>query len=334
MKVRINIFMSVVLLFSTYIQAQSLFTMSFLEQPVSAHHAALGGNNTSYLGHDISFLVSNPALLSIQSSNELSVNVASYFAGSGYGSGIYSRLLHERGMLGAGFQYMGYGEFTGFDEYGVETGTFSARDVAFFVSYSQQLNNYFSIGATVKPVLGGYERYVSYALAGDMGIVFMDKENGLQVGFSAKNIGVRFAGYESDESASMLPLNLSLGASKKLLHAPFVFHLTMQQLQRWTYDVSTNVDSTSISFVGELARHFIVGVDVLPPSDKFWLALSYNFLRGQELPVPEIFSLSGFSGGIGFFIKDVELGIGFGSYHQAATTLHISLRTDLTKFGL
>ncbi len=334
MKVKLSIFCWVFLLIIPYLQAQSLLSMSFLEQPASAHVAALGGNNTSFIGEDISFSVSNPALLSLQQSNELSINVASYFAGTGYGSGMYSRSVAEQGMWSAGFQYVDYGKFDGFDEFGVETGSFSAKDIALFASYAHQLNEVFRVGATLKPVAGVYERYTSFALAGDIGMVYVDAENKMQVGFSAKNIGARFAGYESANPTSMLPLNLSVGVSKQLAHAPFVFHITMQHLHRWSDDVSTNTSAKPLSFGSNVARHFILGVDVLPRSEKFWLALSYNFMRAQELAIPELFSLSGFSGGIGFLIKDVELGVGFGAYHQAATTLHISLRTDLTKFGL
>ncbi|MBP6230197.1 MAG: type IX secretion system protein PorQ [Paludibacteraceae bacterium] len=335
MKKLVSICVGLCVLSNTVVSAQSFISPNFLEQPASAHLAALGGNNISFSGKDIAFSFSNPALLSLQHSNELSLNVASYFAGTGYGSGLYSHSIAEKGMWSAGFQYIDYGQFEGFDEFGVGTGSFSAKDIALQMTYAHRLNPYFSIGATLKPVLGVYERYTLFALASDFGILFVDEESQLQIGFTARNIGAQFAGYESAEPSSLLPLNISVGVSKRLTHAPFVFHLTMQQLQRWNYDVSTNVvPDNELSFASLLARHFIVGVDVLPPSERFWLALSYNFLRGQELPVPELFSLAGFSGGIGFYIRDVELGIGFGSYHQAATTLHISLRTDLSKFGL
>ncbi len=313
---------------------QTLVSSMLLEQPISSRVAALGGNNTSFIGKDISFSVVNPAILPLQQKRELLIHAASYFAGTGYGSGMYSFGGNESGMWLAGFQYVDYGLFKGFDEYGNATSEFTAKDLALYGGYGYRFNPYFSIGGILKPVLGIYETYSTYAIAADFGALYINEEQRLQIGLTARNIGGQFYGYDSSEPNSFLPINLAIGLSKRLQHAPFVFHLTMQQLQRWNYDTATNLSvSPTISTVSKIARHFIIGVDIVPPSDKFWLALSYNFQRGQELPVPELVSLAGFSGGLGFKIQGVELGIGVGSYHQAATTLHITLRTDLLTLG-
>ena len=65
------------------------------------------GGNTSYLGHDISFSIQSGVIVHSIIQRVVCKMWQSYFAGSGYGSGIYSRLLHERGMLGRDFSIWG-----------------------------------------------------------------------------------------------------------------------------------------------------------------------------------------------------------------------------------
>lgn len=328
--------------FCLLLQAETTVVGSFLKYPVSAHVAALGGNDVAFVGDDVNFAFCNPALLTVNTNKMINLNYSIYIAGSGYGSGSYSMKLSDIDALAIAFQMADYGTFDGFDENGVATSQFKAQNFALSAIYSRVLNKYFTIGVAFKPIVSAYEQYSSYALAADLGIQYYDSESRLKVGFATRNIGVQFLGYDSDDEYSqneMLPLEISVGVSKQLNHAPFAFHCTMQNLERWNYRYATNSSSSSEStdasnFAQVLLRHFIVGVDILPPSNKFWLSVSYNFERGQELVVPDVFSLTGFSGGLGLKLNKFEIAVGVASYHQAATTCHVSLSTNLSQFGL
>ena len=63
----------------------------FLNVPVSARQAALGGDAISIRDYDVSFAIANPALLNKDSDKQLSVNATAYLADSKYGTIAYAK---------------------------------------------------------------------------------------------------------------------------------------------------------------------------------------------------------------------------------------------------
>lgn len=310
---------------------------SFLEFPSSAHVAALGGHNVSYMGEDPMFSINNPALLTTDSENLLHLNYSIYMAGSGYGSALYSTKFSEVDAFAGSFQFAQYGKMKGFDENGVETGNFSAQEFALNASYSRRLNKYFTIGATFKPVLSTYETYTSFALGADIGVQFCDTTHLVSAGLAVTNIGGRVYGPKDIYLTSkLLPINVSVGVSKAFSKAPIVLHLTLQNLQDWDCDYATNSKEEGAGKVslGEVfARKIILGVDFVPKSKKFWISLAYNFERGMALANEDLFSVAGLTGGVGFKIKMFSLGGAVAVYNSAGVTGHISMAIDINGFN-
>jgi hypothetical protein len=321
---------------SAFSQSAGMVFDSFLEFPSSAHVAALGGRNVSYIGNDPMFSISNPASLSTSADNLLYLNYSIYMANSGYGSAMYSTKFSDLDAFAGSFQFAQYGKMKGFDENGVETGEFSAQEFALNATYSRQLNKYFTIGVTFKPVLSTYERYTSFALGADLGIMFSDTTHLVSAGLSVTNVGGRvYAPKDIRLGSDLLPINVSLGVSKSFSKAPLVLHLTLQNLQKWDYDfVTKNMDAKGEVSVGEMiGRKFIVGMDIIPKSNKFWISLAYNFERGLALANDEIFSVAGLTGGVGFKIKMFSLGGAIAFYNSAGITGHISVAVDINGFN-
>jgi hypothetical protein len=320
---------------SLCISAQQMGTAvaTFVDYPVSAHVAALGGLTVSSMGNDPMFAVCNPASLTRASHNMLHLNYSVYMVGTGYGSALYATALSEKDLFAGSFQFATYGEMDGYDEFANPTGAFSAQDFALNATYARVLNKYFTVGVTLKPLLSTYETYTCFSLGADLGIQFTDTTHLVSAGLALRNFGGRVAGPEQIQMVgTWMPINLAIGVSKRFTKAPFCLHLTLQNLQKWNYDVATNTGEMKKISAGEaFARKILLGVDVVPKSDKFWISLAYNFDRGFSLANPYVFSVAGLSAGFGLKVKMVQLGAAVAFYNTAAVTGHFSVALDINE---
>lgn len=322
-----------VLFVGAWSQQMGTAVATFVDYPVAAHVAALGGHAVSYAGTDPSFSVNNPASLTTQSDKLLFLNYSVYMVGTGYGSAMYATKFSDKDAFAGSFQFAQYGSMSGYDEHGNATGDFSAQDFAINATYARQLNKYFTIGVTFKPVLSTYETYTSFSLGADIGMLFNDTTHLVSAGLSLRNFGGRVAGPEDIYMTSTwMPINLSIGVTKRFSKAPFGLSLTLQNLQKWDYERASNVDDLKPITAGEaFARKIILGIDIVPKSEKFWIALGYNFDRGFSLANPYVFSVAGLTGGFGVKIKMVQLGAAVAFYNTAAVTGHFSVAIDINQ---
>ena len=242
----------------------SVFT--FLGLPVSSRMNALGGNNVSVRDGDISMAMNNPALLGAMTDNVLQLNYSYYLPGTMFGSVLYGhnfgRSKIEKPYIGdgdpdkpnyfaVGIHYLDYGRMKYADGNGNLTGgTFTAKDILIDAMYARQLGQCFSVGVTLKPVYSIYEAYHSFALGADVGAHFQTRDSTFQLGLSLQNIGWQIKGFYSDEGGSnheMLPINLQLGLSYRVAHAPLRFSMTIHNMQQWNlgYEVTNRADVSS-----------------------------------------------------------------------------------------
>ena len=83
---------------------------NFLRLPVSAHAAALGGDNVSIIEDDPSLTFSNPALLSSVSDKTLNLNFMTYMEGAITGSAAFNRVVNDKASWAVLGQYINYGK--------------------------------------------------------------------------------------------------------------------------------------------------------------------------------------------------------------------------------
>jgi hypothetical protein len=126
----------------------------------------------------------------------------------------------------------------------------------------------------------------------------------------------------------MLPLNLELGLSYRLKHAPIRLSLTMHNLQRW--DIAPM--EPDVKWYDMLFRHTIWAVDIVPKSEKFYLTLSYNHRRQAEMNLTDVRSIAGFAFGAGVKIYKFRLGFALSQYTKSNFTYQVSLSTDINRF--
>jgi hypothetical protein len=111
-------------------------------------------------------------------------------------------------------------------------------------------------------------------------------------------------------AVSELPFDLALGYSQTLANAPIRLNVTLDDLTRWK----------NINFF----QHFILGVDFFP-SNNTWVALGYNLRRSHEMKANGSSHWAGFSVGAGLNIKKIKVGVAWGKYHIAASSLIANL---------
>jgi hypothetical protein len=75
-------------------------------------------------------------------------------------------------------------------------------------------------------------------------------------------------------------------------------------------------------------QHFVVGLDILP-SKNTWVAVGYNCRRAHEMKVQNKSHWAGFSIGAGLNVKKFKVGVAYGKYHIAASSLLINASLSL-----
>lgn len=277
---------------------------SFLRLPVSAHAAALGGDNITFMDDDPTVIFHNPALLNNVSDKSINVNFMTYMEGSNTASASFVRAFKERATWGVSAQYMAYGSIKETTVDNVETGTFSPKDIALAGSFAYMLGNNFSGGITGRFISSTIANYSSAAVAVDLGVNYFNEAIGLSVSAVAKNLGGQIKAYHDD--FERIPFDLQIGISKQFERAPLVLHATMNRLNNWEQ-----------GFI----KHLAVGADI-KIGQTVYLAAGYNFRRSSEMKITENEGSSshgaGISLGAGLQLQRFKLQLAYAKYHVSA----------------
>lgn len=313
----------------------------FLNLTNSARVASLGGNNISIYDDDLNLAFHNPSLLNDSMNNKFVLNYVSYFAGVNFGYASYANTYKELGTFAVGIHYINYGNFIAADETGFITGEFKAADYAFNIMWAKELNDKFNAGLSLVPVYSHLESYTSLGLAFNAGLTY-HTQNNFTASLLVKNIGTQIKPYYTGHYEK-LPFDIQAGVTQKLAHAPFRFHLTLHHLYKWnlkyelpltsTYLIFDAPDEPKIDITGildNIMRHTIVGLEFMPLKS-FYAAISFNYMRHQELKIYEKSGFVGFSWGFGIKLKKFSLAFGRASYHLAGGSNHFSLMLNLNK---
>lgn len=307
---------TLLLLSALTVSAQESQTVyNFLRLPVSAHVAALGGDNITISDDDATLLFHNPALANNVSDRSLSLNMMTYMEGALTASANYARAAGERATWGVGAQYMSYGTMRQTNLYGEQTGDFSAKDICLGATFAYALTNNISGGITAKFVTSHIGQYNSLAMGVDLGLNYYNPENQWSVSAVARNLGGQLKAYEDD--FERMPLDLQVGVTKRLVGSPLRFSGTLVRLNDWQYG---------------LGRHIAVGADILL-TDQFYVALGYNALRASEMKISEDEGSSahgaGLSIGAGMQLQRLKLHVAYAKYHVSASSLLINFSYSL-----
>ena len=302
------VFSILMTLFCMALSAQESQTQyNFLRLPVSAHAAALGGDNISIIEDDPTLTFLNPALLGSVSDNTLNLNFMTYMEG----------VITEKASWAAMAHYIDYGTMKETDANNIQTGDFSARDIALSGAFSYTLAKNLVGGITAKFITSYIGHYNSIAVGVDLGINYYNPDNEWSLSAVAKNLGGELKAY--DEEYGSMPIDVQIGATKRLANSPIRLSASLVDLNHWNY---------------KFINHWVVGVDLLL-GEQFYLAAGYNFRRANEMKIvandEEKGSShgAGLSLGAGLQLDRFKLNFAYGKYHVSSSSLLINLSYSL-----
>lgn len=302
-------------------------TYRFLDIPMTARAAALGGNNMSIWGEDVNLLHSNPSLLNPAMTKQVAFDYSNYVADLNLFYLAYAHSLKKHGTAAISVQGFNYGKFTGYDELGQQTGNFKASDNCINLNYARPLaDSLFNVGIALKTIISQYDIYQSYGNAIDFGITYHNKKN-VTVSLVAKNVGFIWKSYSSNNTQKeALPQTVQFGMSKKIEKAPFRVFFVYDQLLKWNISYVSPIDTAgkfstlntgetqqdssgfqkfkarSGRFGDNLMRHIVLGTEIVITKN-FNLRIAYNYRRQKEMTLPERRGFNGLSFGFGMRVK-------------------------------
>lgn len=290
---------------------ESRSAYNFLRLPVSAHAAALGGDNITIIDDDQMLIFSNPALLASVSDKTISLSYMNYMAGTSMAGAAFNRVVKEKTSWAASAQYIGYGTMkqTGTD--GTQLGEFSAKDIAVAGYFSYMLSGRIVGGITAKFVTSYIGNYSSIGMGVDLGLNYYDPDHDWSVSLVGKNLGGQLKAY--DDEYDPMPIDIQLGVSKRFAHTPFRVSATLVDLNHWNY---------------KFTNHLVVGIDAAL-SESIWLGAGYNFRRANEMNIDDADGGgthgAGLSFGAGLNLQRFKLNIAYGKYHVSSTSLMLNV---------
>ena len=307
---------------SAMAQATSdLSSFPFLRIEPSARGAALGGAFGAVADGDINGLFYNPALLDAQSHRQISASYINHFAGANAGSIAYGEHVESlQTTFGAGVRFLSWDDFDGRNALGEPAGSFGAGDVALTVGAARGFRSRWQYGANLNLIYSAIETARASAVSIDAGLRYNRPEQLLTVGASVHHAGTTISGFAGGREE--LPFDMRLSASKKLVHAPFRFNLTVYDLAGWGRGVAGG--STFDHALG----HIVLGTE-LSLGQAINLRLGYNHRRSTELAVADRLDLAGLGLGFGINISRIHVDYAYNSWSTTGGLHQITLRLGI-----
>jgi len=321
------------------------YVYSFLDLPIPARTAALGGNTIAIKDDDLSTTFQNPALLSERTSNSIAFSFIKYLGDIKYGYVSYGKSIKNVGHFAAGMQQVGYGTFSRRDEYGADLGFFHANDYCFTLAYAYDKDSLLTYGVALKTIYSKYDQYTSVGNAVDLGITYSKPSKQATVSVVLKNMGYQWKTYTGGKKEK-LPFNAQIAGSFKVPKAPFRLMAVYDHLNIWdlTYTDPNNPPLTEDPFTHEpikqhpwkerfdkVGRHLIFSNEIIITKN-FNIRVGFNYKRRKELILPDKQGIAGFSFGLGFRISKFHFSYAYSQYSPVFGAHNFSITTNLSSF--
>ena len=309
----------------------------------SSRVLSLGGDVISFVDNDVSLAFQAPSLLNKEMNRQMSFNFVDYVSDINFISFHYAQKISNNLMIFSGLDAINYGEFIGSDATGNSTSVFTANQQIFTLGTAKQISDKFTVGTNIKLLNSQLESYHSLSLSSNVSTTYFNKENNLAATILFKNMGKPIKSYTSN--SENLPFEIQLGLSKSLQHLPFRYSLVLHPLNvddisndynlNTIYDLPTNTIIIKKETVAKkMLRHVILGGELNPFRKSLYLRAGFNFQRREDLKLSSSFSMSGFSWGMGFSVRKIQINYSRSALHSSSVLNSFSLITNLSNFGL
>ncbi len=317
-------FMFILSVPSVYAQYTNNAVFRFLNLPVSARAAALGGNNPALFNADPVHFQLNAAYLGSELERSVAISyinqladVNSMFANTAFSVG-------DVGNLGVGIRYTGYGDFDRIDHTGTIDGTFRAYDMALSFGLGRKVGSSFSYGVGVDLIQSSYDSFSASGIGFNGGFRYEELDGNIVLAGAFSNLGTQLSSYNGIKEP--LPADVRVGISIKPEYVPARLHFMLQGLNEWDQTVPSDTEPPSL--MSNLARHLSVGTEfVFSPNFNF--RLGYNHYTHEAYKSDDGFDFAGVSFGFGINVKRLTIDFSRNGYSDLGGTYQLGLRTRL-----
>jgi hypothetical protein len=285
----------------------------FLRDVESARAAALAGCFVA-MPDDASAVFFNPATVSTVSDKHFSTTFFKHILDINSGNVSYIHSFEQSGSIAAAVSFTNYGSFPNADQLGNINGSFSANNILFSGTYSNELDSNLYYGVSAEYAFINLEKYNSSAFAVSAGLIYLMPEKRTNIGVSVLHAGTQLT--TLDGVRETLPLDIRLGVNHRLRGLPLLINFSFQHLA----DQTNNFFDKFLNF--SLAGEFYIGKYVQA-------RLGYNNQVRRLTSPDNNKGLSGFSGGAGVKMKDFNLDYGIAQIGSSALLHRFSLSLEL-----
>ncbi|MCA2005523.1 MAG: type IX secretion system protein PorQ [Ignavibacterium sp.] len=303
---------SVVLILISLSTTLAQNTYEFLKLDMSPRAAAMGGSFVAN-NDDPDVIFYNPAGLSMLENNPVSFSFVKHLMDINLASVSFSTEFADIGRFGGAIKYINYGTFDEADEFGNRTGEFSAGELALIIGYANLLDANFYYGANVKFIYSSIADRSSNAVAADVGLHYTIPEQFLNFGFSILNLGTQVSSYYNLKEE--LPLDITIGASKRLERIPIRLSLDFHRL---------NQDRENFT---QRFKAFTIGAEI-NLSKVLTLRLGYDNERRSDLKIGTTAGIAGFNIGLGAKISEYTFNYGYSSLGLVGALHRVGVSTS------
>lgn len=290
--------------------AQNIY--EFLKLNTSPRAEALAGSFITN-NDDVNVIFYNPAGINSIEGKPITFSYLKYISDIKLFTIAYSQEIENIGRFAAGIKYVNFGKFIRADKNGTKLGEFGVNDLAFTLGYGRTISPNLSLGANFNFIHSQISDYNSTGIAFDLGTQYSFPEEEIIIAASLRNYGTQLSTYMGVKED--LPLNLSIGVSKKLKRLPLRISLAFNKL---------NVKEDK---VGDRLTKFAVGAE-LNLSKTITLRLGYDNEKRKDLKISTSTGLAGFNMGVGIVIKDYLIDYAFSSYGEIEAVHRIGISTS------
>ena len=289
--------------------AQGTTVYDFLLNDVGARAAALGGSFVSSTD-DPNLIFYNPAGLATLSTSRFSAGFFKHLLDINAGYVSYGTEIPRFGFVGAGVNYINYGDFQRTGDEGEDLGTFGAGELAVSIGYAGELQHGLTYGLNAKYIYSSIAEVHSSGVALDLGTQYVVVPNRFILGASVLNLGTQLNPYVTTRED--LPLDVTIGASVYPEHLPAAIMVNFHKLNQ-------NQDN-----FGQHFTPFSVGVE-FTASPNVQLRFGYNNEQHQDMEIDSSAGLAGFSIGLGILTGSYNIDYAFTSYGKIGGVHRISV---------
>jgi hypothetical protein len=314
---------------SAHSQAADNTVYRFLNWPVSARMAAMGGFHTAPLETTGLDVIGNPALAGLQQKKAASVSRLALFDELALSTATYSFAYRDMPLV-ATIRWFSYGSLQRMNEQGEVTGDLAAYEGAFSLAGAKQIAPRWYAGADAGLITARYGDLSSKAAVFSGGFYWRDSTKRSAGGFSMHHAGRALRGFYGERfylygrpGDQALPFDVRAGFSHQPEHLPAVLHFTMHSLHRYKLPLPGRANDNA-SVASHLSRHLTVGIELLL-SEQFVVRAGFDKYRNDLHRSDAQFEMAGLSFGFGIKTSRFMLDIARSRFSDAGNTTQLAL---------